>query len=351
MDKNTVYSISRLDTINRCLYEAYRTYVLDDRGDKNVYTILGSSIHECLENIVNNKASEADLLPAMQSELETLDMLGLEFPKDIKGGNSIRTNWISNMTHFCTNYKSPKKDNLKAEELVTYITPKGYFMQGYVDLIWIHDNFVDIYDYKTSSFYSKTELKEHGRQLIFYGLALESQGYKVRSINWIFTKYVNVTYWGYKTIKSKEKTEVHKTIERRKISSELSGPISNILKELGYDELDIELIIDNFKETNILPKQVSSQFKIKPCVEEYVFSEESKAECLDYIEKTIESWETYPNDYKINTHRNFTKVQKNGKTVNDIYYCTSLCPHKKTCPYLSDFIDQLDRQENEDDLF
>ena len=351
MADNITYSISRLDAINRCLYEAYRTYILDERGEKNIYTILGSSIHECLENIINNRATEKDLLFAMQNELETLDMLGLDFPKDIRGENSIKTNWIANMTHFCTKYKSPKKKHLKAEELVKYTTPKGYSMQGYVDLIWQHDNVVDIYDYKTSSLYSKTDLKEHGRQLVFYGLALEAQGYKVRSINWIFTKYVDVNYLGYKTIKSKKKTDIHKIIERRKINIELSDPMINALKDMNYDDLDIEMIIDDFKETNVVPKQLSRQFKIRPCVIEYDFTEETKTECLEYIEDTIEKWESYSKEDKINNHRDFTRIQKNGKVINDIYYCTSLCPHKKTCPYLSDFIDQLEQSKNEDDLF
>lgn len=351
MDNNTIYSISRLDSINRCRYEAYRTYVLEERGDKNVYTILGSNIHECLEKIINNKATEKDLLPAMQKELDTLNMIGLEFPKDIKGEDSIRSNWIANMTHFCTNYKSPKKKYLKAEELVKYTTPKGYSMQGYVDLIWQHDNVVDIYDYKTSSLFSKKDLKEHGRQLVFYGIALEAQGYKVRSINWIFTKYVDVNYVGYKTIKSKKKTDIHKIIERRKIYTELSDPISNALKEMNYHNFDIELIIEAFKRTNTIPLQLSKQFKVRPCVIEYDFTEETKKECLEYIEGTIKMWESFSKEDKMNTHRDFTRTQKNGKVINDIYYCTNLCPHKRTCPYISDFIDQFEQSKNEDDLF
>ena len=348
MDNKAIYSISRLDAINRCLYEAYRTYVLEERGDKNVYTILGSRIHECLEDIVNKKATEKELLPAMRLELETLDLLNLEFPKDIQGGNSIQSNWIANMTHFCSTYKSPRKRHLKAEELVTYTTPKGYSLQGYVDLIWLgKDNNIKIYDYKTSSLYSKKELQEHGRQLVFYGLALEAQGYKIKSINWIFTKYVNVSYLGYKTTKSKTKTLINKTIERRKITNELSTPIYNTLKELGYDEFDIDLILDDFKKTSIIPKEVAEHFKIKPSVIEYDFTEKTKRECLEYIENTIEAWESYSKEEKINNHRIFTKIQKNGKVVNGTY----LCPHKKTCPYISDFMDQLERQENEDDLF
>lgn len=349
---DAIYSISRLDTINRCMYEAYRTYVLNERGSENIYTILGSGIHECLENIVKGAATEADLITAMQDDLENVSLCGYEFPKDMKGEDTIRENWIVDMTHFCNNYKSPKKKGLKAETQVMYTSPKGYKLQGYVDLIWEHENnLVDIFDYKTSSMYTKDGIKEHGRQLMLYALALEQQGYVVRSISWMFAKYVDVSYIGYKTSKSKEKTQLTKTIERRKIGKELSEPITTELKDRGYDELDIELIIDKLCTTNLIPEEVEDVFKVRPCVVEFPLSEENRQDCIDYIESTIEMWESVPDLNKSMNHRNFTRTQKNGKVVNDIYYCTSLCPHNKECPYLSDFMDQLNKSSDVDDLF
>ena len=351
---DTVYSISRLDCINRCTFEAYRTYVVGERGANNIYTVLGSTIHECLENIVKGEATEKDLLPAMEKDLENVTLFGLEFPKDMKSEDSIRTNWIDDMTHFCKSYVSPKRKKLKAEELVTYTTPKGYKLQGYIDLIWEQaNNIVGVYDYKTSAMYNKEGMKEHGRQLVLYGLALEAQGYTVRSINWIFTKYVDVTYEGYKTVKSKSKTEITKSIERRKITKELEAPIIQDLKELGLDDIDIELKLDDFKNTGIIPEEVRNNYKIRPCVVEYEFSDNTKAECIDYIENTIESWEALSEEDKSNMHREFTRTQKNGKVVNDIYYCSCLCPHKANCPYFNDFMVQLNTSDNSDieDLF
>ncbi|MBQ9589283.1 MAG: hypothetical protein IJR29_03760, partial [Butyrivibrio sp.] len=37
----SVYSISRLDTINNCKYEGYRTYILKEKGKPNIYAELG----------------------------------------------------------------------------------------------------------------------------------------------------------------------------------------------------------------------------------------------------------------------------------------------------------------------
>lgn len=351
-----IYSISRIDSINRCLYEAYRTYKLGERGEENIYTVLGSSIHNTLEAIVNGEATEADLLPAMNKDLEDLELFGLEFPKDSKGEDSIRNGWIADMKHFCNTYKSPKKSGLKTEELVIYKTPKGYYLQGYIDLQWEHGGVVDIYDYKTSSLYSKADMKDHGRQLILYALAKEQEGVTVNSINWLFTKYVEVIYQGYKTAKSKEKTEIHKNIERRKVGKEMTDVIMRDLQEVGFDDFDIDLITDKLCETNTfdcLPEQIRSNYKMRPCVVKYELTDEVKQECIDYIESTIEMWESKTDEELSRNHKPFTRTQKNGKEVSDIFFDTCLCPHRKNCPYLSDFLEtmQKDDEEDEDVIF
>ena len=198
-----IYSISRIDTINRCLYEAYRTYVLNDRGSSNIYAVLGSRIHDVLENIVNGNASESDLLPALAAEFDDLELLDIDFPKDMRGGDSIRQGWIDNMTHFCKHYKSPRKD-LTTEELFLYCTPKGRYIQGYIDLQHKNvDGSISIYDYKSSSMYSRESLLEHGRQLVVYKLGKEQEGYDVRDASWIFLKYVDVSFIGKRNARSK----------------------------------------------------------------------------------------------------------------------------------------------------
>lgn len=350
-----VYSISRLNCINNCLYEAYKTYKLEEKGDENIYGVLGSCTHRVLEDIVNDKATEADLLPAMQEELNNLDLFGIEFPKDFKGENSVRDGWIADMTHFCNTYKSPKKKGLKTEEQVIYRTPKGYYLQGFIDLQWHHNGIVDIYDYKTSSLYKGAELKEKAMQLVLYALALQQAGYKVNSVNWIFLKYIEVIYQGYKTAKSKERTEIHKNIERRKISAEMSDIIMRDLLENGFDELDADFILEKFQESNSfdsLPEQIRGNYKMIPCVIEYELTDEAIQECIDYIETTIEKWESMSDEELQKSHREFTRTQKNGKVVQDTYYCGVLCPHRKNCYHFSDYLQQQQtEEESEDDLF
>ena len=350
---DNVYSISRLDTINACLYEAYNTYRLGDRGEKNIYTYSGSLIHEILEDIVNGKATEEDLYPAMQRELKALEEFGIDFPKDPAGGMSIRNNWIANMTHFCNTYKSPRDKILQAEVEVNYTTPKGYKLVGYVDLLrTLDDGSVEIYDYKSSSLYKMNDYQEKGHQLCLYALALESQGFTVRNVNWIFMKYVTVSYMGYKTSRSKEKTMLKKNIERRKIVSELKDSIQLKLLNLGYSNLQIDFIIEDALKKNEIPAEVADFYKVRPCVITYNLTDIVKAECIDYIEKTIELWESLSDDDCKNTHRDFFKTQKNGKVVQETHYCRVLCPHKNHCPHFQDFLaTQQIPNNSEEELF
>lgn len=352
----TIYSISRLDCINRCLYEAYRTYILGDRGGQNCYASLGGRIHDVLEGITNETHTEVDLFPAMMKELEDIELAGLEFPKDRNGGDSIKEHWVQDMSHFCATYKAPTGKNLHAEELFIYQTPADNYVQGYIDLYRVRkDGSLDLYDYKTSSMYKGEELKEHSRQLITYALGMEQQGYKVNSASFIFLKYAEVSYIGKKTARSKEETLIKKCIERYKIGETLQPIVEAKLSALGWDDLDVEGVMMDFKRTNrleSLPEEIRSQFTIKPYVLSVDLSDENKQETIDYIDGTIKKWEALGDDEKTYVPRSFTRTKKDGGVADQSFYCNMLCGHSKHCPYLQDYLQTLDKtNEDEGDIF
>lgn len=348
----TIYSISRIDSINNCLYGAYRTYILGERGKDNVYSALGSRIHQTLEDIENDLATEEDLMPAMQAELDNLDALGIEFPKDKNGNDSIRDGWIADMTHFCETYKAPRA-KLKTEELFIYTTSKGYVLQGYIDAQRNNkDGSISIYDYKTSTKYSGTDESDHGRQLVVYQMGKEQEGKTVRDVAWIFLKYCEIQFMGKKTVKSKEKSLIKKVIERKKIGSEMAKYVEQDLYEQGIDGIDAEIIINELKTTNkfdCLPDSIRDNYKMIPCVHSYKVTDEIKRECEDYINRTIEMWESLGDDVKNYPPRKFTKIQKNGKEVPDYFFCTNLCSHFEKCPYIHEYLDKMSNSSNEDD--
>ena len=347
-----VYSISRLDCMNRCMYEAYLTYVKHEKGEQNIYALLGTKIHDKLEELMNGEATEADLLPAMQEELADADMFGYSFPKMADGSDGIRNGWVKNMTHFCETYQAPKGKFI-TEEFVLYQTPKGRWIQGYLDLQKVtKGGILQIFDYKTSTAYKGEEIKEHGRQLVLYALAKEQEGHKVNSVSWIFLKYVELIFEGKKTPKSKEKTPIRKAVERKKIGTELSRHVADEMRERGYDELDIEVALDELVKTNKidhLPDEIKSLYKIIPYVCTYPLTEESRQECIDYIDETIDRWEA-ATDYP---PKEFTRMNKIGKSVPDVFFCTQLCGYGKKCQYLRDYLDSQGdfKSDDDDDLF
>ena len=344
------YSFSKLNTINNCLYEAWRTYVLQDRGLGSVYTNLGSRIHDTLEEIIHKQKETTDLLPAMRSELQDLELLGLDFPKDFRGGNSIRDKWIADMTHFCKTFVPPK-GVFTTEELLIYRVSPTRAIIGYSDLIKHHtDKVVSIYDWKTSSDHRQEDLLEHGRQLTIYGMALEQAGFTVKETAWIMLKYITVEYEWYQTRRSKNKTVITKTINRSKLFSTIRDPLEYACRNAGMDEVDIEIAMRDFELTNILsdlfPVSVKEQFQFKPYVKKYPFTEELKQEAINYINRTADIYESLSQSKDIPWDaRPITKKEE--------FYCHTLCSHRKTCPYIQEYDERnvIKKPSSDDDLF
>lgn len=345
------YSFSKLGVINTCLYEAWRTYVLHDRGLDSIYTGLGNKIHNILEAIMHGEKSKDDLLPALNEELSELDSIGLAFPKDFRGEDSIRKKWIADMTHFCNSFSVPN-GNFDTEVLVILRVSPTRAIIGYADLVRHNaDGTVSIFDWKTSSDYRKEDLLEHGRQLTIYAMALEQAGYQVKQTAWIMLKYVTVKYFWYPTKRSKEKSRIVRHVNRSKLYSTIHDAVEAECVAANMDTTDIEFAMMKFKETNVLgdefPETVRSKFSIKPYVKNYTYDEDLKQEALDYINRTADIFEALPKDKdKPWAPRDITKTEE--------FFCHTLCAHRKTCPAIKDYDARTivkSNTNNDDDLF
>lgn len=336
-----LYSISKLDNINNCLYASYLTYRKGIKGSNNIYAITGTKMHEVLESIAKGEATEKDLMPAMETELLNVELFGFKFPTE-----QIRDGWIQDMTHFCNHYKMPE-GIYDTEQLFLYKTDDGHYLRGYIDLIDHHfDGTIDIYDHKSSSMYSSKAIEEHARQLLVYMLAKQQEGFKVNKVAWHFMKYVNATY------KNKKGQLTTKIIERRKIGSELLKYVS---EKIDMNNLGSDLILNEFVKTNdinVLPEEVRKEFTIEPCLVEFEITQEAIDECKQYIANTIAKWESLADKgEEAYPPREFTTTQKNGKVVRDSFFCQTLCPHESRCPYIHDYLLTVENQKEADDLF
>lgn len=339
-----IYSISKLNTIADCEYEAGLTYKLHQRGDDGVYGIMGTTVHDTLEAIMNDKAAEADLLPAMQAELAELDLLGIEFPKDRQGNDTIRERWVADMTNFCENFVRPK-GTFQTEQFFCFPldgSDEQRWLQGYIDLIQFHkDGSVSVWDWKTSSKFNTADLVHHGRQLVGYTIALEKQGYKVSKAGWIMLKYVTVTFDGLARANAKSETKIEKVCQRSKIVSDLRQYIEYKMRQAGYDDFDIETVLMQ-NSWFVIPEDIRQQFTVKPFVWKYPIDEDTKREFFVYCNAMADKFENMSEFEDEWTHRDFVKVSKNGKKNEDTFFCTVLCNHRKTCQPLREYFELKD---------
>lgn len=350
-----VYSISKCNTIEECLQEAYQTYIKHNKGSNGIYGILGTKLHDKLQEIIEGTATADELPETLNQELLDLDLIGLEFPKDFKGNDSIRNNWIADMKHFCKTFVPPK-GKFKTEELVLYKLSEDRYVQGYVDLIRENDDgTISIYDWKTSTNFKQDELIHHGRQLVFYALAKEAEGYTVRDVSWIMLKYCEVKFMGKKRSNSKAKSEIVKVINRGKLISELRQHIENDLAEFGYDEIEIEFMLKNALDENSmdsLPKAIQDKYMVKPYVRNYPLTDELKQETINYLNKMADLFESLdPEDASQWPPRSFTKLTKEGNEKLDVFFCTTLCNFRNTCIPLKRFLEQWDLKKQEENEF
>jgi hypothetical protein len=326
-------------------------YIKKYQGIDGIYAILGSMIHDTLENITNGKASESDLMPTLEKELQNLDILGIDFPNA-----KTRENWIKDMIHFCKTYVKPKGD-FTTEEFLLYKVDDINYIQGYADLIKHYKNdpkTISIYDYKTSTNFDGEDLIKAGRQLVIYALAKEQEGYKVKEVAWIMLKYCEVSFMGKTRSNSKNDSLITKIVNRGKLINELKPYLQHDLENMGYDDFDIEMMIDNALKNNSfdnLPDEIKGKYIVKPYVRKYEITDEVIKETLTFIKNMIEKYESKSVNEADWKPRKFTKTTKSGEK-DDTFYCISLCSFFKICPHIHKYLELKDLAfSNEEDLF
>ena len=87
----------------QCPYQAYLNYIEREQSKPNAWAILGGHIHDALESCVKDGADTSVIRKSIDKELMNLEMLDIDFPSE-----SIRENWIKNMTMFADAFKTPK---------------------------------------------------------------------------------------------------------------------------------------------------------------------------------------------------------------------------------------------------
>lgn len=340
-----VYSISRLNTINQCPYQAYLSYVKGINGKSNIWALAGNEVHTVLEKCIHGEILDEKeaLLNAIEEELDYANTLGIDFPLDRNGNPTIKNNWIANMKGFAKHFKTPK-GRFETEKFVLYKIDEKAWMQGYIDLIrYNYDGCVDIYDWKTSSQFDKDHLIQAGRQLIFYALAIQNSEpeHFVKSVNWVMLKYATVSWTG------KNGKMQTKTCEWRKVGTEMKARVEKDMIAAGYNDIDIEIRLGWLIEDDDFERQVpevKEKYTLSPYVRNYEITDEVIEETLTYIKESIGKF------------REFGESEDNYKPLDcyeNSFFCNNLCSFgREKCKWYADYLTECEIDEDEiDDLF
>ena len=76
----TIYSISRLNTVDECGWEYWQTYKEHLASKDNIYGFTGTRIHKCLEDIQNG--IKVDFPKEVDKMLAEAQMLDITFPTE-----------------------------------------------------------------------------------------------------------------------------------------------------------------------------------------------------------------------------------------------------------------------------
>lgn len=227
------YSYSKISSFHSCIYDWYLSYIKKDRGDSNIYGVLGSQIHESYELMTQGKRTKEEAIDSFDKAYKKCIKDGLTFPTPKSGEK-----YYKDIIHAFETFEN-FKDKEMLQELEFNYTFCGLEFRGFIDLVLIDhkDKTIQILDWKSSSKFSKKELEsEKVFQLILYSMVIkdtlgkEYKDYKILNPVFYMLKYCK--------IKSGETGKL-KTIERCEITDE-DEYIAPLLIEVQYNSKMIE---------------------------------------------------------------------------------------------------------------
>lgn len=271
-NKEKVYSYSRLGCFEGCKYSYFLNYVLDKEKlaemgivkKDNIYSFLGGKTHEILEDLQQHKIDTESAVRIFKDAVDEAEFLGHKWISE-----KVKHNYCESIVHYLENWQEiPGQCELEKEFLIEI---DGIKIRGFIDILSRQGNVVDIFDYKTSSKFTKRDLPEYGRQLVLYALAVQQiyPEVEIGTIAWHMLKYA----------------KVGRKVELR---------------------ADVDLLAE-----------------FEPFVQEYVYNEETIQDLKDYVKTRVEEIESLSNN------------EEDYPPKVDYFFCSKLCDFGDCCKYFN----------------
>ena len=276
---NDVWSFSKLSSYHNCAYAWYLTYVLHEKGDDNVYGVLGNSIHDCLELMCKDEMTIEEAKTKFKEDYDMCKFLGMNFPTE-----NTEKKYIYDIEHAFDYFEKPK-GRLEEERYIEFEIENKKF-RGYVDLIIFDDEkkTIQVLDWKSSSKFSKKDLESHKVfQLILYSMYLEKEypDYKILNPVFYMLKYARV-------------------------KNDVTG------RESIRERIDID---DTIHEV------------LEPYIVEVQYNECMKDKLKQYINEVTLDIAFNDEDEESDWYPTVEELRNNS------FYCKNLCSHKKSCKF------------------
>ncbi|MBF1054323.1 MAG: PD-(D/E)XK nuclease family protein [Parvimonas sp.] len=314
-NKVKLWSFSELEQWNGCQL-SYKLQRIDRVPQlHSSYSFYGSLAHDIQEAYVLGNIEYKDMLQQFKTRLERLKTLGVLLPKDRKGGLTIQENYEKCLKdYFRHNYTEISKDVRVEVEVLNQIGE--HWILGYIDYLKINRKengkfYVDIIDFKTSTIFTKEEMKEKARQLILYKILLEKSfpNIVVERVGWDFMKYVNVYYNSKSSKKSRKDNYIEPYYDK-------------LIEELGEEK---EKEIKKWIKTKTIPKEYQYLLNVQNCYVYYFVTQEDIDDITTYVENTTK-------EVELGLEKN---EFINRDYVNEQFFCDNLCGFREKCPIIN----------------
>lgn len=319
-----IYSYSRLSTFNNCPYSYYLGYIKALKGRPNIYSHLGGIAHELLEKLQVDEITIEKAINEFKNALLFCEINEMHFPNE-----QIKKNYVECILHFFKNYsKMDAKKILIEKEFYTEIN--GNVILGYIDLIILnHDGTIEIFDYKTSSKFSKNNIDKYGLQLILYAMALEQEfGVSIKAVKWNMLKYCIIEFQGATKLRTM-------FAERNKWVEKIKTELLKDLRNSDYNDFQVETALEIAIKNNsleTLPEKIQKKYIIKDGFIEYPLNVNTRTALVNFLTDTIANIEAMPHDESKWIAKD---IKKEGS-----FFCGNLCDHKDNCKFYSEFVKQ-----------